>query len=115
MQALKQATGRAISFALAVCRGIKEVLFVNRKIVKLRDEQEKIKAKISELQARSREIDGQVTAIENTDIIGLVRDSGMTMEQFAEMMQAMKKAPAPVFPDNTTAKITDTEDITDEN
>mgnify|MGYP003623220146 CR=1 FL=1 len=88
---------------------------MNRKIVKLRDEQEKIKAKISELQARSREIDGQVTAIENTDIIGLVRDSGMTMEQFAEMMQAMKKAPAPVFPDNTTAKITDTEDITDEN
>ncbi len=87
---------------------------MNRKIVKLRDEQEKIKAKISELQARSREIDGQVTAIENTDIIGLVRDSGMTMEQFAEMMQTMKKAPAPVFPNNNT-KITDTEDLPDEN
>jgi hypothetical protein len=38
----------------------------------------------------------------------------MTMEQFAEMMQTMKKAPAPVFPNNNT-KITDTEDLPDEN
>ena len=33
--------------------------------------------------------------MEDTDIIGMVRESGMTMEQFAELFRRMQAAPAP--------------------
>ncbi|MCC8091065.1 MAG: DUF4315 family protein, partial [Oscillospiraceae bacterium] len=44
--------------------------------------------------ARNKEIDGQITALENTDIIGLVRASGMTPEQLADFMRTMRENPA---------------------
>ena len=33
--------------------------------------------------------------LEDTDIIGMVRENGMTMEQFAELFRRMQAAPAP--------------------
>ena len=33
---------------------------------------------------------------EYTDIIGMVRENGMTMEQFAELFRRMQGAPAPI-------------------
>ncbi|MCD7711361.1 MAG: DUF4315 family protein [Lachnospiraceae bacterium] len=67
---------------------------MNPKIEKLRTERSKNEAKIATLQARNKEIDGQITALENTDIIGLVRASGMTPEQLADFMRTMREEPA---------------------
>ena len=61
---------------------------MNPKIMKLRGELEKNKGKISDLQGRNREL-------EDTDIIGMVRENGMTMEQFAELFRRMQASPAP--------------------
>ena len=59
---------------------------MNPKILKLRNERDKSKAKITELQERVRELDKQIRELENTDIIGMVRDRGLTLEQFAAIL-----------------------------
>lgn len=69
---------------------------MNPKITKLRTEFEKNKRKISELQGRNRELEKQIRELEDTDIIGMVRENGMTMEQFAELFRRMQGAPAPI-------------------
>ena len=56
----------------------------------LREEKE-----ISDLQGRNRELEKQIRELEDTDIIGMVRENGMTMEQFAELFRSMQAAPAP--------------------
>ena len=57
---------------------------------------EKNKCKISDLQGRNRELEKQIRELEDTDIIGMVRENGMTMEQFAELfLRRMQAAPAP--------------------
>ena len=68
---------------------------MNPKIMKLRGELEKNKGKISDLQGRNRELEKQIRELEDTDIIGMVRENGMTMEQFAELIRRMQAAPAP--------------------
>lgn len=52
---------------------------MNPKIMKLRGELEKNKGKISDLQGRNRELEKQIRELEDTDIIGMVRENGMTM------------------------------------
>jgi len=68
---------------------------MNPKILKLRGELEKNKEKISGLQSRCRELEKQIRELEDTDIIGMVRENGMTMEQFAELFRRMQNAPLP--------------------
>lgn len=68
---------------------------MNPKIMKLCTELEKNKGKISDLQGRNRELEKQIRELEDTDIIGMVRENGMTMEQFAELFRRMQFAPAP--------------------
>ena len=70
---------------------------MNQKIMKLRTELEKNKGKISDLQGRNRELEKQIRELEDTDIIGMVRENGMTMEQFAELFRRMQAAPAPAI------------------
>ena len=65
---------------------------MNPKINKLRAEVEKNNAKIATLQAKNKALEKQIRELENTDIIGMVREQGMTMEQFAELFQKMKGA-----------------------
>ena len=67
---------------------------MNNKIMKLRTEREKNVDKISALQSRIKEIDNQIIELENTDIIGLVRDSGISPEMLAELIRSMKQKPA---------------------
>ena len=68
---------------------------MNPKIMKLRGELEQNKGKISDLQGRNRELEKQIRELEDTDIIGMVRENGMTMEQFAELFRRMQAVPAP--------------------
>ncbi len=63
---------------------------MNPKIIKLREEHDKNKAKISNLQGRNRELEKQIRELENTEIIGLVRAMGMSPEALAELMDGLK-------------------------
>ena len=63
---------------------------MNPKINKLKAEKEKNLRKITEMTARNDEIDIQVMELENTDIIGIVRENGITPEQLAELIQSLK-------------------------
>lgn len=67
---------------------------MNKKIQKLRVERAKNDEKVAELLARNKEIDDEITELENTDIIGIVRESGLTPDELAELIQRMKSDPA---------------------
>jgi len=61
---------------------------MNPKISKIETELEKARKKISELQDHVRELEQQKTELENTDIVGLVRDAGMQPQELAALIQA---------------------------
>ena len=65
---------------------------MNPKITKLREEHSKNKEKISELQVRNRDIEKQIRELENTDIVGMVRAKGLSLEDFAALLQTMTAA-----------------------
>ncbi len=67
---------------------------MNKKIQKLRVERAKNDEKVAELLTRNKEIDDEITELENTDIIGIVRESGLTPDELAELIQRMKSNPA---------------------
>lgn len=70
---------------------------MNPKIDKLRGDLSKYRQKISDLQAKCRDLERQIRELEDTDIVGLVRESGMTIEEFIAMFQnpTGKAAPLP--------------------
>ena len=70
---------------------------MNTKINKLRGELTKNKNKISELQSRNREIERQITELENNDILELVHSHNLDFTQLAALIQAMKTDPAAVM------------------
>jgi len=73
---------------------------MNPKVKKLRAEREKNCDKIAKLKARNEEIDQEVTNLENTDIIGLVRGVGMTPDQLAALIQGV----SPIVPTERTGQ-----------
>lgn len=70
---------------------------MNAKVNKLRGELTKNKNKISELQSRNREIERQITELENNDILELVHSHNLDITQLAALIQAMKTDPAAVM------------------
>ena len=68
---------------------------MNKKVVKLRAELANNEEKIAALQTRNEEIDRQITELENTDIIGMVRECGLTPDMLAALIQSMKQNPVP--------------------
>ena len=74
---------------------------MNPKISRLRAEREKNNGKIAALQTRNREIDIQIMELENTDIIGLARATGMSMEELAQFLTQLKRGGAPFITPNT--------------
>lgn len=62
---------------------------MNPKIQKLKSEKEKLLAKKASIEERCDEIDAQVTELENLDIIGTVREMGITPDQLAELLRKM--------------------------
>ena len=71
------------------------------KISRLRAEREKNNGKIAALQTRNGEIDSQIMELENTDIIGLARAPGMSMEELAQFLTRLKRGGAPFITPNT--------------
>ena len=51
---------------------------MNPKIEKLKAERSRNTEKISDLQNRNRKLSEQITKLQNNDIIGMVREIGMT-------------------------------------
>ena len=74
---------------------------MNPKVAKLKEEREKNCEKIAALQARNKKIDVSITEIENTDIIGMVRDFDLSPDQLMELLRAMKKSPVPNITERT--------------
>ena len=68
---------------------------MNPKVVKLREEREKNVAKIASLQERNKKIDVDIIRIENTDIIGMVREYGLSPDMLFELITAAQKNPIP--------------------
>ena len=69
---------------------------MNPRVVKLREEREKNVAKIASLHERNRKIDADIIKIENTDILGMVHEFGLSPDALYELIVASKKNPLPV-------------------
>ena len=63
---------------------------MNPKIIKLKAERAKNDEKIAALRSRNRELDESIVELENTDIIGLARATGMSMEELAQFLTQLK-------------------------
>ena len=74
---------------------------MNPKIIKLKAERAKNDAKIAALQSRNRELDESIVELENTDIIGLARATGMSREELAQFLTQLKRGGAPFITPNT--------------
>ena len=73
---------------------------MNPKVTKLKEEREKNCSKIASLQARNKKIDAAILSIENTDIIGMVREYGFSPDELMELIKAAKKNPIPAPADS---------------
>lgn len=62
---------------------------MNPKIQKLKSEKEKLLTKKASIEERCDQIDAQVMELENLDIVGTVREMGITPDQLAEMLKKM--------------------------
>ena len=63
---------------------------MNPKIEKLKAEKEKNLRRIDALNARNEEINAKIVELENTDIVGIVRENGITPEALAELLKTLK-------------------------
>ena len=68
---------------------------MNQKIKRLRAEIEKNEGKITTLQEKNRELRKELQAQENLEIVGLVREQGLSLEELAVMMQQIRENPIP--------------------
>lgn len=59
---------------------------MNPKIEKLQTERTKVLEKLSRLQSRREALDEKITELENLEIIGVVREVGMSPEQLAAFL-----------------------------
>ena len=74
---------------------------MNPKIIKRKAERAKNDEKIAALRSRNRELDESIVELENTDIIGLARATGMSMEELAQFLTQLKRGGAPFITPNT--------------
>ena len=74
---------------------------MNPKIIKLKAERAKNDEKLAALQSRNLELDESIVELENTDIIGLARATGMSMEELAQFLTQLKRGGAPFITPNT--------------
>lgn len=72
---------------------------MNPRLEKLRLEREKVAEKVTVLSARLKALDEQILKLENTDIVGIVRENGLTIEQLAELMAMLERKPTASLPD----------------
>ena len=64
---------------------------MNPKYAKVNAEIDKVKTKVTELQARLRDLERQKTEIENTEIVELVRGVDATPQELAAFIRACRE------------------------
>ena len=72
---------------------------MNPRITKLKEERDKLFEKATAYQARIKAIDEQIMKLENTDIVGIVRETGVTIDELAELLALLEKKPNAVLPE----------------
>ena len=75
---------------------------MNPKIIKNREIIQSKKKKIAALQNEVRALEAKNQELENTEIVGMVRAQGMTLENFTALLQSLK-ASGTVLPKEETA------------
>ena len=68
---------------------------MNPKVVKLREEREKNAAKIALLQERNKKIDADIIKTQNSEILGMTHEFGLSPDMLYELILASKKNPMP--------------------
>lgn len=68
---------------------------MNKQLEKLRAENAKDREHADKLLARVRERDEKIRELENTEIVGIVREIGLTPEQLAERLADLRPAKKP--------------------
>ena len=71
---------------------------MNPRIEKLREELDQAIHRRDALNEKIDRLQKKITELENTDIIGIVREKGLSVEQLTEMMEILKKNPAAPVP-----------------
>jgi hypothetical protein len=66
--------------------------FMNPKIIRLKEERAKNCQRIARLQDRNRAIDADILSIENTDIVGMVRENALTPDMLEQLIRTMKQS-----------------------
>ena len=66
---------------------------MNERIVKLRADYAKNEDKIAALQAKNKKLAEKIRQLENTEIIGAVRDSGFSVDEFLSLLARNGKLP----------------------
>ena len=82
---------------------------MNPRVAKLREEREKNVAKFASLQERNKKIDADIIKIENTDILGMVHEFGLSPDELYALITAAKKNPIP------SVSLTETNETEEEN
>ena len=71
---------------------------MNPRIEKLKAERDSIAEKVEKLTARLKALDEQIIKLENTDIVGIVRENGLSIDQLAALMALLDKNPTAAVP-----------------
>ena len=72
---------------------------MNPRIEKLKAERDKLIEKDTAYQARIKVLDEQIMKLENTDIVGIVRENGLTIDELSELLELLDKQPNAPLPE----------------
>ncbi len=73
---------------------------MNPRIDKLKAERDKLAQRRGSLDVRIQKLDDQILNLENTDIIGIVRENGLSLDRLAELMGLLEKSPTATIPED---------------
>lgn len=74
---------------------------IENKIAKITAERDECRAKSKKYADRAKELEGKITDLENTSIVGIVRESGLTPAELAELISLLKDNPAKAVNERT--------------
>ena len=72
---------------------------MNPRIEKLKAERDRLYEKDMAYQARIKQLDEQIMKLENTDIVGIVRENGLTIDELSELLELLDKQPNAPLPE----------------
>ena len=72
---------------------------MNPRITKLKEERTRLAQRRESIDIRIQKLDEQIMKLENTDIVGIVRETGVTIDELAEIMKTLENNPAAAVTD----------------